>query len=169
MAKQFSDNTTDTAIAGVTALAFAKRGLINFEADFGRKQNGSNGDLTLVNITSAPGCLEKFRYSYSEVANVYAGTQIDPAYYGPSKKGVSLLIQLSKVWSETDDADATYRKDVPFSAHLVLKYPQDSLVTAARVEDEIGRLLSGLYNTGKETSSRLGALIRGSLEPTVEA
>lgn len=167
MAATFADNTTDTAISGVTALAFAKRGLVNFEADFVKKPSG-NGDLVLTNITSPPGCPEKFRYAYNEVSNIYAGSSVDPAYQAASKRGGNLLVQLTEVWTVGDDTDATYRKDFPVSAHIVLKYPLDAVVTAARVEDLIGRLLSGLYNTGKETTVRMGALVRGGLEPSVE-
>lgn len=167
MAKVFALNYTDTAIDGVTALAFAERGLINFGANF-RKKNGSNGnsDLLLTNISSPYGCAERFRYSFSEVANIYNGSSVEPSYYAPTKKGASLLVQLNEVWTETDDADPTYRIDLPVQAHIVLKIPQNSLITAARVQALVGRLLSGLYDTGVETTTRIDALIRGSLEPS---
>jgi hypothetical protein len=167
MAATFTTNVTDTAISGVTALAFAERGLINFEADFARRA-GQNGDLRLINITSPPGCLEVYRYSYNEVSNIYSGFNIDPAYQLASRRGANLLVGLTEVWSKGDDTDATYRKDSGISGHIVLKYPQDEIITAARMEAFIGRLLSGLYNTGKESTVRMGALLRGSLEPFAE-
>lgn len=114
MAKTVNVGYTDTPIGGVSSLNFA-RGLINYGADFRRKlQNAS--ELVMTNLTSPVDRPEKFRLSYSDVANIYSGTDIDASVYAPSKKGVSVLCQLTEVFSVTDSVDATFRVDLPISA-----------------------------------------------------
>ena len=77
-----------------------------------------------------------------------------------------MLSQVTEVISVTDDADADYRVDLPVSCHLVVKVPSSQYVTAAMVETVIGRLLSSLFDTGATSTSRLEAILRGSLVPT---
>lgn len=163
MSKSVSVGYTDTPISGVTSLDLS-RGLVNFGADF-RKKSESTNELILTNLTSPVDRPERFRYAYNDVANVYSGTGIDATVYSPSKKGVSVLIQLTETFSVTDSVDPTYRIDLPVSAHMVLKIPANENITAAMVETLIGRLASGAYETGSETVSRLQSILRGSLTP----
>lgn len=156
---------TDTPIVGVTELTF-DRGLVNFDADFRVKSNNPGKEVVLTNITSPIDRPEKFRISYSEVTNVYNGTGIDQSAYAASKKGVSVLVQLTEIHSVVDSADSDYRVDLPVSYHLVIKVPASGNIPAATIEAGIGRLLSGLYDTGVSTTSRLESILRGSLVPS---
>lgn len=163
MAKIINVGYTDTPISGVTSLAFA-RGLVNYGANF-RKKSDTPNEVVLTNLTSPVDRPERFRLSSSDVANVYTGTDIDVSVYAPSKKGVSVLCQLSEVISVTDDTDASYRVDLPISAHIVLKVPASEFLTSAMIQTFLGRLVSGVYDTGSLTTSRLDAILRGSLSP----
>lgn len=167
MAKVFSLGYTDTVIDGVTVLAFP-RGLVNYGADWSVKNNGNGSEVTLIHSTGSDLSVppEKIRYSYAPIANIFAGTGVEPTSFVPNRKGVSLLAQITQVWVITDDADPTYRVELPVSAHLVLKVPLSEYVTAARIEALNGRLMSGLYETGSLTTERFDKLIRGSLAPS---
>ncbi|DAD50816.1 TPA_asm: coat protein [ssRNA phage SRR5466725_5] len=164
MAKNCSAGYTDTPISGVASLNFP-RGLLNFEKDFRVKSNSPGKEVILTNITCPTDQPEKLRLCFSEVSNIYAGTGIDAPMYAPSKKGVSILAQLTDVISVTDTVDSAYRVDLPCSYHLVIKVPSSAYVQASDVVTGIGRLLSGLFDTGVSTTSRLDAILRGSLVP----
>lgn len=165
MAKVKSTGYTDTAISGVSSLTFP-RGLLNFGADFRVKSEQSGKEVVLTNITSPSDRPEKIRTAYNEVANVYSGSGVEPSVYAPTKRGVNVLCQVTEVISVTDDTDADYRVDLPVSAHLVIKVPASEYISAADVQTLVGRLLSGLFDTGVATTSRLEAILRGSLKPS---
>lgn len=164
MSKVVSVNHTDTPISGVTSLELA-RGLVNYGADFVAKQD-SPDTVIVTNLTSPLTYPERFRFSAQEVANVYQGTGVDPTFYSPSKKGVSIVAQLNEIWTVTDSADATYNVALPVQAHIVLKIPNNENITPAMVETLLGRVVSGLYETGSESTTRLQAMLRGSLKPS---
>jgi len=164
MAKALSVNYTDTAISGVTSLAF-ERGLVNFGADFKVKSDEPE-EAILTNLTSPVVYPERIRYSVSDVANIYAGSSVEPSLYSPTKRGTSLLAQVSETWKVTDSGDASYEVALPVSAHLVIKVPNHELVTPAAIQTLLGRLISSLYDTGDLTTARLTALLRGSLKPS---
>lgn len=163
MSKIVNVGYTDTPISGVTVENFP-RGLVNYGADFRIKQDIPN-EVILTNLTSPVDRPERFRFSYSDVANIYNGTDVDPSMYAPSKKGVSILTQVTEVLSVTDTTDAAYRVDLPVSAHLVLKIPANENITAVMLETILGRLVSGVYETGSLTTERLASMFRGSLTP----
>lgn len=165
MAKVISKGYTDTPISGVTSLNFP-RAILNFQKDFRIKSNNNGQEVVLTNITSPVDRPENIRLAYTNVANIYGGTSIEPSVLAPTKRGVSILTQITDVMSVTDDANADFRIDLPLSAHLVLKVPQSEYVTSAVVQELVGRLLSSLFDSGVVTTSRLEAILRGSLVPT---
>lgn len=164
MAKTVSVGYTDTPIAEVTSLELP-RGLVNFGADFRIKSDVPN-ELVLTNLTSPMDRPERFRVAFNEIANVYSGSGIDPTCYAPSKKGVSVLVQVTGIYSVTDTVDSSYRVDLPISAHIVLKVPANENITADMIQTMLGRVVSGAYETGSETVSRIQSLLRGSLTPS---
>lgn len=165
MSKTVSPGYTDTAIEGVSSLNFA-RGLVNFEKDFKVKMEIAGKEVVLTNITSPVDRPEKVRIAYSEVANVYAGTGIETGLCAPTKKGVSILAQVTETLSVSDSSDPTYRIDLPVSYHLVIKVPVSEHITSSTIITGIGRLLSALFDTGSTGASRLDGLLRGSLVPS---
>lgn len=154
---------TDTPISGVTTQTFP-RGNVNFGADFSIKSCKGNDELILINKTSPIGDSEKFRIAYAEVANVYKGTGVEAPAGQFGKKGVNVLVQLTNTLT-VSDTDKGAAIKLPISAHLVIKVPASEYTTSAIVVNHIGRLLSGLFETGSATNGRLDALLRGSLEP----
>lgn len=164
MSKSVNFGYTDTAIDGVTALDLS-RGLVNFGADFRVKADKGN-ELILTNISSPIDRPEKFRIAWSLVENIYNNSGISESVQAQSVRGVNLLVQLTEVASVTDSVDAAYRVDLPLSYHLVIRVPAVEEITEDHVAAGIGRLVSGLFETGSEANTRLKALLRGSLEPT---
>lgn len=164
MAKVLSTNYVDTPISGVSSLKL-ERGLLNFGADFKVKSDEPN-EVVITNLTSPVVYPERMRISSSEVVNVYNGSSIEPSLYSPTKRGTSLLVQLTEIWKVTDTDNPSYEIALPVSAHLVIKVPNHELVTPAAVENLVGRTISGLYETGQTTTTRLTALLRGSLKPS---
>lgn len=165
MSKVKSVGYTDTAIEGVSSLGFA-RGLVNFAKDFRVKSSDPGKESVLTNITCPIDRPEKFRISFSEVANVYSGTGIEASLLAPTKSGVSVLVQLTEVVSITESTDPDYRIDLPVSYHLVIKVPKNENIVSSDIVTGLGRLLSGLFDTGSTSTARLDAILRGSLTPS---
>lgn len=165
MAKVKSNGYVDTAVSGVSSLTFP-RAVLNIGTDFRVKSNQPGKEIVLTNITSPVDRPEKIRIAYSDVANVYSGTDIEASVASPTKRGVSLLAQVTDTISVTDDTDPSYRIDLPVSYHLVIKVPASEFISATDVQTGLGRLLSSLFDTGVDTTSRLEAILRGSLVPT---
>lgn len=165
MTKEIKPGYTDTPVDGVAALTFP-RAVLNIKQDFRVKSNNNGKEVVLTNITSPIDRPENIRLAYSEVANIYNGTGIEPSVASPTKKGVSVLTQVTDTITVTDTADADFRIDLPLSAHLVIKAPASEYITSEQVQAVIGRLLSCLFDTGVTSTSRLEAILRGSLEPT---
>lgn len=165
MAKEIKTGYTDTPVSGVSSLTFP-RAVLNIQKDFRVKSNNNGKEIVLTNITAPIDRPENIRLAYSEIANIYNGTGIEPSVASPTKKGVSVLAQVTDTISVTDTVDADFRIDLPLSAHLVIKAPASEYVTSAQVQAVVGRLLSSLFDTGVTTTSRLEAILRGSLVPT---
>lgn len=164
MAKVINKGYTDTPVEGVTSLTFP-RAVLNYKADFRIKSNTAN-ELILTNITSPVDRPEQIRVGYSNVANIYTGTQIEASLAAPTKRGISVLCQITDVLSVTDATDPDYRIDLPVSYHIVIKVPVNENMTTTLIQEGLGRAVSGLFETGSVTLTRLEALIRGSLCPT---
>lgn len=164
MAKNLSYGYTDTPIPGVDTLSLP-RPVVNYSADY-RVREDEPDSVILTNLTASQGKPERYKWAYSEVADVYKGTDIEPALRTQTKRGVQLLCQVQETWNVTDTEDATYNVALPVSAHIVLKIPNSDVITPENVQALIGRVISGLYAEGSESTDRLAALLRGSLNPS---
>lgn len=163
MAKQISTNHTDTAIPGVTSLKL-DRGLINFKSDWKRKVDEPT-EAVATNMTTPMGRSENFRWGVTEVADVYRNSSIDRNVQSPSKRGLSILCQHTEVWSVSDSTDPGFGYDLPIEGHFVLKVAQDALITEDLILTFVGRLVSGLFETGSADTTRIKSLLRGALLP----
>lgn len=135
-------------------------------SQFSEENKGKASELWITNTTSPIDVPETARIAIQNVGNIYDGTDILPSYFATSKAGRQLLIQLNDILTATDSADLSYRADLPFSGHVVLKFPTNSLVTADMLLAFYERLISMAFATGAVTKSRLEALMRGSLKPS---
>lgn len=163
MTKTISWGHTDTPVDGVSTLSLA-RPVINFNEDF-RVKAEKSGEVVLVNLTTPLDRPEQIRIATSDIKDVYMSTDIDPSVYAPSKRGVSILAQITDTLSVNDSTDADFRVDLPVSAHLVIKVPASEYISADKVEALVARLISSLYETGSNQATRLDSLLRGSLVP----
>lgn len=162
MSKSLSMGYTDTAFGSPATLNFV-RANTNYGADFTIKQL-SSGETKIVNITSSNDRPETIRLAYSEVKDVYVNSGIDSAYYAPSRRGFSLVSQITEVARVTESIDGSVY-DLPISAHLVIKAPNDALITATVIETVLKRLMSSLYNDNVTTTTRLAQLMKGAVTP----
>jgi hypothetical protein len=164
MTKSISYNRTDTPVSGVSSLNLPIA-VLNYKADFTKEVN-TPGEGIITNVTSPLIAPERMRFAVTPIADIYKGTGIDPTLAAPSKRGLTVLVQLQDTWTVTDSADATYRVDLPVTGHFVLRVPQNEMITADALKTFIGRTMSGFFNTGVVTTERIVGLLRGSMMPS---
>jgi hypothetical protein len=124
------------------------------------------GEVILTNITSPMDRGETIRFALTQVKDVYTGTDIDASYKAPSHAGVSLVAQVSDTWRYYDSTDLSLPAvDLPISAHVVIKVPKTSYITADDFLTIAKRAFSLLFDTGAITSARLVEMLKGSLDP----
>lgn len=166
MARLLGTNSTDTPQTGVSDVKLTIPAL-NYSADF-RVMVDRPEEAVITNITSPLDEPERFRFAHQSVADVYKGSGVDPTLYYATRKGTQILCQLTEVLPVTDSENPLYRAVLPLSCHLVIKVPNNDLMSAEVVTSYIERMLAGLYEVqaGSQTS-RLRSLLRGALLPTV--
>lgn len=163
MAKTLSVNYTDTPLATGTAVQYELPQL-NYKADF-RVTKDEPSEAIITNLTSPIDQPERFRWAHNNVVDVYKNSGIDPTLYYQSRRGTQVLCQLTDVYKVTDEADTSYLALLPVTCHLVVKVPNNDLISPAVVEALIQRMLSGLYETDNGQYTRLRSLLRGALLP----
>lgn len=161
MAKQLNKGYVTT---NETALVTAAVGF-DFDSNFRVKSEVAD-EVKIVNTTSPIDRPEQIRFAYQEIKDVYSNTSIDSSVYAASKKGVQILAQISDVYSLTDSEDASYRVDLPVSAHIVIRVPACEYISSADILGLVNRLNGALYDQKAVNATRLQALLRGSLKPT---
>lgn len=164
MAKSVVKNYTDTPISGVTSLTLPMS-VVNFGKDF-RVKSDEPGEAILTNLTSPIDRPEKFRFAMSDIKDIYKNSGIDANLYSPSRRGVSVLVQLTDTYTVSDSTDTKYDVALPMEAHLVIKVPSNELISSQMIQDFVGRLTNGLFESGAVNTNRIKSLFRGSLIPT---
>lgn len=164
MAKSVVKNYTDTPISGVTSLTLPIS-VVNFGKDF-RVKSDEPGEAILTNLTSPIDRPEKFRFAMSDIKDIYKNSGIDANLYSPSRRGVSVLVQLTDTYTVSDSTDTNYDVALPMEAHLVIKVPSNELISSQMIQDFVGRLTNGLFESGAVNTNRIKSLFRGSLIPT---
>lgn len=159
MAKSISVGYVDTAVGGFannpqTLVA------LNWKVDHTLLSNVP-GEAITTNLTCPVDQAETFRFAQRKVANVYAGTDVDPSAYLPIRQGTSTLIEVRELWVETDSVDSTYRKIIPVKCGITLTLPQYGNISADQALAVVKRALSGAFETGVGTSTGMAALLRG--------
>lgn len=121
-------------------------------------------EVELTNMTSPVDQPETLRFAITPINNVYQNTGVDPAYYGASRKGFSVLVQLNDILRVTDSVKPEFVQDFPVSAHIVIRGASSQYVSSDNVYSVVKRLVAAL-TPGTDTSARLNELIRGALMP----
>lgn len=152
----YTDSVSQTKTISIPDLSYGKDFAVS-------KEEPSETDI--VNLTTPVDQTESVRFAITSIANVYKDTGIDPAYYGATTKGFSLVAQVSDVLRVTDDTNPAFCQDFPVSAHIVVKGPKSQYLSADNLMVVINRAIAALYATGKTDSSRLNELVRGALTP----
>lgn len=164
MAKTGSYGTTDTK----TTKLNVEVPQLDYATDYSVTTEVA-GEVILTNTTTPLDQIETIRYALSNVSNVYAGTDIDPAFFSTSKVGRSLLVQLENVYRVTctDDAGSCtpYQVDLPVRVHTVVRVPISSYLDADTILEDIKRQFACLFN-GAINSDMINKMLRGSLNPT---
>lgn len=164
MPKTTSFGYTDTTPAGGATKTLTRPNL-NYGADFAKTEDSENKCI-ITNLTSPYDQPESIRFEVADVKNIYNGTNIDPSVYATSKAGISLVCQVNDILRVTDSADSTYQVDLPISAHFVIKMPKSQYITAGDIEKVVARCVASMYDTDSVGTSRIDALVRGSMVPS---
>lgn len=165
MAKSLKFNYVDSAISGATAVTLSLPTL-NYAEDF-RVREDEPSEAIITNLTCPIDAPERIRWAHSDIKDVYKNTGIDPTLYYSSRRGTQILCQLTDVLTVTDSSSPDYLAELPVSAHMVIKVPNNELISEEIVLSLIRRLVASLYETtGTTTKSRLRSILRGSLLPT---
>lgn len=160
MTKSVTYGPNGTPVDGLSALTIAVAP-INFEEDFLPLVDDPGVNIYLDN-TAPVDQPSTVRLATRDVANVYAGTAIDPAVFLPSRKGRDIVVQLQEVHAITDSADAAYLRMYPIKGTLTLNVPIDPAITPAVLEHMVTRLVAAIARQGEATlESGLAALHRG--------
>lgn len=109
------------------------------------------GETQYVNTAAALDQPNSVRMAVSSVADIFKGVPGLNPLAGQSRAGISILAQLMETFKVDDAADGLAPYYLPFSAHLVIKSPLDSLITSTVIADAVRRLLGTFLRTNAET------------------
>lgn len=162
-----------TAAATATSPVTGARALVpeplNFNADW-RITSETANEVVLTNINVPVNCPEIIRVAFTEIADVFKGTKINPqdglmTAGSLDRRGASILVQLSGgLWADEQVGENAVL--YPYSAHLVVKVPVGIPINGATVWSILQKMFGALYET-KATlpDTRVASLLRGALTP----
>lgn len=151
--------TADTIISGAATPTLTPIPVMNWNVDFAVKSD-IPGEVILINTTTPYDQNEKVRFGYSEIADIYKGSDLSADQYAANKSGVNILVQVTETVKVTDSLVATPVAYLPISAHLVLKVPKSAYLTDAVINTTVCRLIGSLYKNG---TLDIKSLLKGSL------
>lgn len=120
----------------------------------------------ITNLTSPPDQKDHITYQYMTVNDIYKGTTIDPSAYSPNRKGISVATVVHDVMRVTDSVDPSYLVDLPIKVSISVVTPQSQYLAASAVQTALLRCVAAWYSFGVVDTSRIDALIRGSMKPS---
>lgn len=164
MPKTTSFGYTDTAPTGGATKTLTRPNL-NYATDYAKVEDSEN-KCVLTNLTSPYDQPESMRFELADIKNIYNGTSIDPSVYAASRAGISLVCQVNDILRVTDTENSTFQVDLPISVHFVIKMPKSQYITASDIEKVVARCVASMYDTDSVGTSRLDALVRGSMVPS---
>lgn len=161
MTKSIATGYTDTAIGGFTDLS-PSLAILNWGQDL-VLQSDSPEEKVYTNVTAPVDQPETIRLAQRKVANVYAGTDIDPSAFLPTRLGTSTLVEVRETWAETSSTDETYRKLIPVRCGISFTLPAYGNLTAAQAQALALRTVAALFERASSNTDGMTNLLRGVL------
>lgn len=144
----FNGTKQDTPIEGVTAKVLTVPTL-NYDVDFAvlsTATKGNQSEAVIANVGLPLGSDETIKFGVANIVDIYANKGYNPDYMYGSMGGKKILSHVTKKLIVTDSVDSTYRRELPFTAQLVITVPNSPLVTVEIVDELVGRLLGSMYD-----------------------
>lgn len=136
---------------------------IYWAEDFAITKNDA-GTVELTNRTSPINQPETIRFQIRDVANVYAGSRVDPEYYSPVKSGRQFVCSIMDTAKATDATGKTVL--LPCKAHFVMQLPNSDVYSSARLKELLHRMFALAFDAAtKDEANRLLELSRGAMNP----
>lgn len=133
-------------------------------AEMKRNADGSNNELTLVNLTSPSDRLETIYANVKRIDDVYSKSGIDNSRWSKSKRGIRIYIQ-DKTTLKVTDSDLDSVIYIPLNCSVSLEFGDNEVITPDLVMNRLSRVVAALFDKGSITSGRLGRLAKGALIP----
>lgn len=99
------------------------------------------GEAVLTNTAGSLDQPNRARFSCQTIADIFKNQTDCKPVTGQQVAGLSMLMQLTETWKVDDAGDTLAPIYYPASAHIVLKVPQDALVTSTVIMDFVRRLI----------------------------
>lgn len=121
----------------------------------------------VTNVTSPVDQPEKVTFSTRPVKDIYASSNINPAFRDVRSDGLSAVTILEEVLSVTDSANPLYRVDFPVKVTLTLTAPVSGSMTEANLLHAVTRAVGCMFDKSSVTGARVAELYRGVTNPLV--
>lgn len=143
---------------------------IPWSTEYDWSGNGSPTETKLNSISTGRAYPSSVTFQSSPVGNVYQGSSLaNSPQKLPNKSGTKIYVNVSEVWSKLSSDDPSYEALLPVTGSVMLKVPNDSLVSAEEVYDFLLRVVSTLVAGGQgvDPEAWLERLLIGSTNPTL--
>lgn len=163
MARSISFSHADTPIDGVSSNPI-NMGLVNWAADW-RVELDSSKEVVLTNVVAPIGLPHRVKIFVKYIPDIYKNSGIEPGYQLVDKRGFGIYLQMEDTGLVTSDTDLTLYAKVPVSSKLGIVVPYIPELTPTIAFDLYKRSLAMMVETGVNTNTRIGNLLRGVLMP----
>lgn len=144
--------------------------VIPWSAEYDWQGNGSANETTLNSMATGRTYPSSVTFQSNPVGNVYQGSNLATSPQRlPNKTGTKIYLNNTEVWSKLSSDDPSYEALMPVVGSIMLKVPNDPLVTPAVVLDFLLRTVATLLagGTGVLPEEWLARLLIGSTNPTL--
>lgn len=116
-----------------------------------RLQSQTAQETVYVNSVGALDQPNKVRHAVAEVADVFKNTGVAPDT-GQATQGLSILTQVTETWKVDDPANTSFASYyLPVSAHMVMKVPNDALITSTVLAAFYLRAVGSIWGAADDT------------------
>lgn len=163
----FSLNTHRPTEASDISLSFP---VIPWSVEYDWSGNGSANETKLNSLTTGRSYPSTVTFQSNIVGNIYQGTNLaNSPQKLPNKSGTKIYINNMETWSKLSSDDPSYEALMPSIGSIMLRVPNDPLVTPSVVLDFLIRTVANLLagGTGASPEDWLARLLVGSTNPTL--